>query len=187
LRDFDSIYQELQPKIQRYLCNLTNEEEALDLTQTVFLKVSRSLGSFRGESSVATWVYRIATNAAQDHAASAQAKQKRLEEIFDAADALDALPDTRSPGTDREFIRKEMNACIRSVIDQLPETYRAVLLLSDFEELSNQEIAETLNVSLETVKIRLHRARAALKSSMECECSFYHDERNELACDRKKG
>jgi len=70
LEDFASIYQDFQPKIFRYLCRLSGEADAEDLTQTVFTKVSRSLGTFRGESSLATWIYRIATNTAHDHALS---------------------------------------------------------------------------------------------------------------------
>lgn len=185
MRDFDSIYKEFRPRIHRYLSNLTCEEDALDLTQAVFLKVSRSLESFREESSLSTWIYRIATNTAHDHAASSLVKQKGSEQLFDDEGTIDDLPDTGSPGTDREYIRREMNACIRAVVDQLPENYRTVLLLSEFEELTNPEIAAVLNVSIGSVKIRLHRARTGLRKAMECQCSLYHDERNELMCDRK--
>jgi RNA polymerase sigma-70 factor (ECF subfamily) len=185
LRDFADIYQEFQPKIQRYLSNLVDEAEAPDLTQTVFLKVSRSLDSFRGESSLATWIYRIATNTAYDHAASSLARQKNAEQLFPDDGSVDDLPDSGFPGTDREYIRREMNACIRGVVDQLPGNYRTVLLLSEFEELTNTEIAAILDISLDTVKIRLHRGRTALRKAMECQCSFYHDERSELMCDRK--
>jgi RNA polymerase sigma-70 factor (ECF subfamily) len=185
LKDFDSIYKEFQPKISRYLSNLINESEAPDLTQTVFLKVSKTLDSFRGESSLSTWIYRIATNTAYDHASSSLAHQKRSEEFLDEETSIDDFPDLCEQGTDKEYIRREMNACIRSVVDQLPENYRTVLLLSEFEELTNPEIAEVLNLQLDTVKIRLHRARARLRKAMEAQCSLYHDERNELMCDRK--
>ena len=73
----------------------------------------------------------------------------------DDAWSVDDLPDTRIPGTDSECIRREMNACIRGVLEELPENYRTVLLLSEFEELSNREIAEILDLSLQSVKIRL--------------------------------
>ena len=185
MRDFEGIYQEYKPKIERYLANLSSEAEASDLTQTVFLKVSQSLDSFRGESSLSTWIYRIATNTAHDHAASSLAKQKSTEQLFDDDGSIDDLPDTGSPGSDQEYIRREMNACIRGVIEKLPENYRTVLLLSEFEELTNPDIADILDISIDTVKIRLHRARTALRKAMESACSFYHDERNELMCDRK--
>jgi RNA polymerase sigma-70 factor, ECF subfamily len=185
LRNFDCIYTEFQPKIHRYLSNLTCEDDARDLTQAVFLKVSLSLDNFREESSLSTWIYRIATNTAHDHSSSSLTKQKGSELIFDVNGSIDDLPDTSLSGTDREYIRREMNACIRSVIDQLPENYRTVLLLGEFEELTNFEVAEILNISIDTVKIRLHRGRTGLRKAMTAQCSLYHDERNELMCDRK--
>lgn len=185
MKDFDDIYQEFQPKIYRYLSNLINESEASDLTQTVFLKVSKSLESFRGESSHSTWIYRIATNTAHDHASSSLAQQKRSEQLLDEDASIDDFPDRSEQGTDNEYIRREMNACVRRVVDQLPENYRAVLLLSEFEELTNSEIAEVLNINIDTVKIRLHRGRTALRKAMESQCDLYHDERNELMCERK--
>ena len=186
MRDFDGIYKEFHPKIHRYLSNLIGEDDALDVAQAAFLNISRSLKNFRKESSLSTWIYRIATNAAHDHAASSLARQQSSEELLDEDGSIDDLPDTGFPGTDREYIRREMNACIRGVVDRLPENYRTVLLLSDFEELTNPEIAEILGISIDTVKIRLHRGRTALRKAMESQCSLYHDERNELMCDRKE-
>ncbi len=185
MRDFDSIYKEFQPKIHRYLNNLIGENDALDLTQTVFLKVSKSLVSFREESSLSTWIFRIATNSALDHAASSESKQKGVEQLLDDEGSIDDFPNTGFMGAAQECIRREMNSCIRGVVDQLPESYRTVLILSDFEEISNVEIVAILDLSLDTVKIRLHRARAALRKLLESQCSFYHDEQSELMCDRK--
>lgn len=185
LDGFDGIYEEFQPKIHRYLCNLAGDADAPDLTQTVFLKVNRSLAGFRGESSLSTWIYRIATNTAYDHASSSMAKQKDCEQLLDDDTSLDDFPDSRSEGVDREFIRREMTVCIRGLVDQLPANYRTVLLLSEFEEITNSEIAAILDISLDSVKIRLNRARTALRKAMECHCSLYHDERSELMCDRK--
>lgn len=187
MKNFDIIYQEFQPKIHRYLSRLSGESDASDLTQAVFLKVSQSLADFRRESSLATWIYRIATNTAHDHAISSRTKQLINELPFDETASLDDFPDLASPGADREYIRHEMNACIRGVVDQLPEDYRAVLILSEFDEFTNQEIAEILAVSIDTVKIRLHRARTRLREAMTCQCDLYRDERNELMCDRKAG
>ena len=69
---------------------------------------------------------------------------------------------------------------------QLPDNYRTVLVLSETEGLKNSEIAEVLGVSLETVKIRLHRARVRLKGILEANCSFYHNPCNTLLCDIKR-
>lgn len=185
MTDFNSVYEEFQPRIQRYLTSLAGEDLACDLTQTVFLKVSQSLDGFRGESSLSTWLYRIATNLARDHAVSVRARQQNREQLLPEGESLDYLPDTSRCATDSEYIRREMSACIRGVVTGLPENYRTVLLLVEFEELTNQEAADILGVSLETVKIRLHRAREVLRKAMQCQCNLYHDERNELMCDRK--
>lgn len=184
MHNFATIYEEFQPRIKRYLGSLAGEDAACDLTQAVFLKVSQSLDNFRGESSLATWLYRIATNLAHDHGASAPVKQQKLEHLLAEGESLDDLPDSASAATDSAYIRQEMNACIREVVVGLPESYRTVLLLVEFEELTNQEAAEVLGISLETVKIRLHRARQILRRAMQNQCSFYRDERNELMCDR---
>lgn len=183
--NFAEIYQEFHPKIHRYLRNLCGEADAADLTQAVFLKVSQALDGFREESSLATWIYRIATNTAHDHASSALSRQRGNEQPVDENSSLDDFPDSTAPGTEREYIRREMNACIRGVAEQLPETLRTVLILSEFEELSNTEIADILGININTVKIRLHRARTALREAMTCQCNLYHDDRNELMCDRK--
>ena len=185
MTDFDSVYTEFQPRIQRYLTSLAGEDAARDLTQAVFLRVSQALDGFRGESSLATWIYRIATNLARDHATSSRAKQQGREHLLAEGESFDHLPDTSRTATDSEYIRREMNACIRGVVTGLPENYRTVLLLVEFEELTNREAADILGVSLETVKIRLHRAREILRKAMQCQCTLYHDERNELMCDRK--
>jgi RNA polymerase sigma-70 factor, ECF subfamily len=179
-RNFEAVHQEFRPRICRYLRHLVGEAEADDLTQAVFLKVSAALPAFRGESSLLTWIYRIAINIARDHSrASGRWSSVEIESIED-------LPDSAREAADRAYIRQEMSTCIRELVEKLPEPYRAPLLLSDFEELANAQIAEILGLSLDTVKIRLHRARVRLRAAMECGCTFYRDNGNELMCDRKE-
>ena len=79
-----------------------------------------------------------------------------------------------------------MNSCIRNFIESLPENYKSVVILSELEELKNHEIADILNITLDTVKIRLHRARAQLRKKLESNCSLYQNEQNELSCDLKE-
>jgi RNA polymerase sigma-70 factor (ECF subfamily) len=187
-QDFQDIYSNFNEKLRLYLARLVGEAESEDVTQEVFLKVNASLAEFRGDSSLSTWIYRIATNTAIDHNRKSSARLK--EQTADGHLPDDSMPEESmtvdpTPPQDRQLIRKEMNDCIKGVVDGLPESYRTVLILSDLEELANNEIAEVLDISLETVKIRLHRARTRLKKELEHHCSFYKDERNELACDRK--
>ncbi|MBJ6727768.1 sigma-70 family RNA polymerase sigma factor [Geomesophilobacter sediminis] len=182
MEDFAAVYREFQPKIQRYLTNLVGEADAPDLAQVVFLKVSRSLDGFREEASLSTWIYRIATNAALDHRRAL--RHQGAEELLDE-EAVADLPDAGAERSDQRLIREEMSDCVRAMVDRLPDAYRTVLLLSEFEELSNPEIAGVLDLSLDVVKIRLHRARTRLREAMRVQCTFYRDERSALMCDRK--
>jgi RNA polymerase sigma-70 factor (ECF subfamily) len=183
--EFASIYREFKPRVLRYLGRLVGEEDAADLAQEVMLKVNKSFAGFRGDSSLATWIYRIAANTAHDHRLSSHIRQRKQTLPLGGEDVSIQLIDHTAPGTDQEYIRREMTSCIRGVVEQLPENYRAVLLLSEFEEFSNAEIAQILDLSIDTVKIRLHRGRTHLRRSLTCQCDLYRDENNELACDRK--
>ncbi len=184
--DFSKIYDEYYPKIVRYLTRLVGELESEDAAQETFVKIDRSLEGFRGESSLSTWIYRIATNTAMDHLRKPSSKRSmQSTEDRDLPGDEDAGSADDRPLLDTLLIRKDMNECIRGIVDSLPENYRTVLVLSEFEGLTNAEIAEVLGTSLDTVKIRLHRARTRLRKELQAKCNFYHDDRNELACDRK--
>jgi RNA polymerase sigma-70 factor (ECF subfamily) len=185
-RDFQEIYVEYYPKIVGYVRRLVGGLDAEDAAQEVFVKISQALDRFRGESSLATWIYRIATNTALDHVRKASShKTIQLPEEDLVPSGTDSIPRDNEPRLDTVLIRKDMNECIRGLVNELPENYRTVLVLSDLEGFTNAEIGDILGISLDTVKIRLHRARLALRKSMDRTCELYHDERNELSCDRK--
>jgi len=192
--EFHNIYDVYRPKIIRYLAHLVDKRDVEDLTQEVFMKVSRALKTFRGESQLSTWIYRIATNVAFDKLRSPsfrQTGQKSLSEESIAEgekEIVDKDPWTgeRLPSVETSLIRKEMNECIRGIVEKLPENYRMVVVLSELEGFKDDEIAEILGVSLHTAKVRLHRARTRLKKELETQCNFYRDERNEFACDLKE-
>lgn len=78
----------------------------------------------------------------------------------------------------------KMNACLREFVERLPAHYRPVLLLSEVEGFTNEEIAALLRITLDNVKIRLHRGRARLRAELQSGCTLERDEHNELACDR---
>lgn len=178
--DFLQVYSEFHPRIQRYLARLLGPGEADDAAQDVFAKVSQALPYFRGESSLSTWMYRIATNTAYDRLRSPSFQPAGEVPLDNAAPVHD-----RSSGVDQTLVRTEMNDCIAEYIARLPASYRSVVILSEHEGLTNQEIADALGVSLDTVKIRLHRARARLRRDLGSGCSFYRDDRNEFACQPK--
>jgi len=191
--EFRRIHETFHPKILRYLTRLAGESEAEDLAQIVMLKVSEGLPSFRGEASLLTWIYRIATNAAFDRLRRSGSRQAEEQDALRAVPAqpefdsdLESFPlETQSPSVEATAIREEMNACIREFIGRLPESYKTVMLLSELEGFKNAEIAEILEVSLDTVKIRLHRAREMLRKELQSGCSFHREEGDDFACDRK--
>ncbi|MDF1553681.1 MAG: sigma-70 family RNA polymerase sigma factor [Deferrisomatales bacterium] len=190
-REFDTVHDEYRQRILHYLEGMVGAAEAEELTQETFLKVSRALSEFRGESRLSTWVYRIATHVALDRLRS-RSFQERLRSLSTEEDKVaGALPDAdvwsgeEKPSVTQSLAREEMNACIRGVVEELPENYRAVLVLSEFEGLKDREIAEIVGDSLGAVKIRLHRGRARLKAALETKCTFHRDERDVFGCEPK--
>ena len=183
--DFKSLHDQFRPRVLRYLTRLVGETDADDLTQSVMLKVSEGLAGFRGDSSVSTWIYRIATNVALD-----RLRQKRHQPLTETAyefDEDDLPPAAHSESVEATAIRGEMSACIGEFVTRLPENYKTVMVLSDLEGFKNDEIAATLGITVDTVKIRLHRARERLRKDLQEGCTFYRDDSAELACDRKPG
>ena len=189
-RSFQEIYERFQPGVLRFLSRLVGQEEAEDVAQEVFLRVDRGLEGFRGESSMGTWIYRIARNAALDRLRSQpawleNARQLRAHDSDeDPLDIVSQLPDERA-SLERHLIGKEMSECIRGRVDTLPESYRRVLVLSELVGMTNAEIASALGVSEGAIKIRLHRARSLLREDLGTHCTLYRDERDELGCDPK--
>lgn len=180
LPDFPAVYREFHPKISRYLARLMGPTDAEDVTQEVFAKVSQALPQFRGAASISTWIYRIATNAAYDRLRSRSSHGRS-----DLAIDEDTPVEDRSPGVEQTLVRTEMNACIDAYIARLPASYRSAVILSEEEGLTNAEIADALGVTVDTVKIRLHRARARLRKELGSGCDFYRDAGNEFACEPK--
>ncbi len=188
-RDFSNIYKEYYPKISRYLTRLVGDHEAEDVAQVVFEKVGNNLSAFKGESKISTWIFRIATNAALDRLRSSS--YKRTSSGTQAPVPLQTVENldvafNRPTAPDQKVNRDEMSECVREFVDRLPTDYRTVLILNELEGFTNKEIADILQISLDTAKIRLHRARAKLKKELQHGCDFYHDDRSELACDRKQ-
>ncbi len=182
--NFDEIHSEYRRPIQSYLLRITQSQAAAeDLTQETFLRVHRSLADFRGDASISTWVYRIATNAARDHFRRKPAR----ETVSSPSDAEvgQRVIDDRTPPPPQAAAQLEMSDCVQRYILRLPPTYRSVLVLYEYQGLKAREIAEVLGCSLQNAKIRLHRARAKLKEAMEAGCQFSYDERNVLVCDGK--
>jgi RNA polymerase sigma-70 factor, ECF subfamily len=176
--DFPRVYDEFHVRIRRYLARLGGPADADDLMQETFARVSQALAGFRGEASLSTWIYRIATNVALDRT------RRRGFQIYAHAAQPDALATLSTiPVIEQDISRREMSTCVRDYVDQLPPEYRTVVVLSELEELPDRQIADVLGISLEAAKIRLHRARARLREMLKEGCDFSRDERNEFTCD----
>jgi RNA polymerase sigma-70 factor (ECF subfamily) len=133
-----------------------NEEEARDVLQEAYLLAFRALPRFEGQSRLSTWLHRIVVNAALMRLRSRKARpEESIEPLPESAESL--------------LSRRETCDTVRAAIDRLPETYRTVLLLRDIEELDTCEVAELLGVTPNAIKIRLHRARQALRELLDRE------------------
>ncbi|MGI8908006.1 MAG: sigma-70 family RNA polymerase sigma factor [Candidatus Sumerlaeaceae bacterium] len=149
-----------------------NYEEALDLTQEVFLNCFRKIENFKGDSALSTWLYRITVNTAKNRWKYQQSRglnrTTSLDAPMDAADEErvkqypDSQPTPRKVATDREQM-----AFVEEHLQRLGDEHREVLVLRYIEELAYEEIADILKLSLGTVKSRIHRARAELKDIMQ--------------------
>jgi len=188
--EFQSVFSEFQKPVYNYVLRMVKDRSlAEELTQDVFIKTYKSLSEFRGESKVSTWIFRIATNACLDYFRSRPHKKDEKTDLLSPDDLLTStLPDgeQKPPEADEELINVEMSSCVREYIDNLPDEYRAVILLHDIQGFTNPEIAGITGTTLENVKIRLHRARRKMKEVFSSGCSFYRDERNVLRCVRKE-
>src|SRR3990167_8739707 len=176
--DFQRVYDEFHLRIRRYLVRLGGPGDADDLTQETFARASQALAGFRGEAALSTWSYRIATTVALDRARSPRFQLQAHTAEPEALAALGTMP-----VIEQDIASREMSACVRDYVDQLPADSRTVVILSELEELPDREIAEILGISLEAAKIRLHRARARLRQLLEQGCDVSRDERNELTCE----
>ena len=150
---------------------LRNDEDAREALQDAFVSVFRAVGGFTGESRLGTWLHRIAVNAALMKLRTRRRHpETSIEELLPKfqADGHAQLPSEAWAESASELLeRKETRELVRQEIDSLPDTYRVVLLLRDIEELSTDEVAKLLDATPNAVKIRLHRARQALRTRLD--------------------
>lgn len=150
--------------IQLALNLLGDRDEALDLSQEVFLRVFRTIGRFRGQSSLKTWIYRIAVNQARNRHRFWRRRHRADQVSLDAHVATHG--DFRSgseSGPDRVLAQKELAARLERALADLPFDQRTAIVLREVDGLSYEEIAYSLGVAVGTVKSRLTRARQTLR------------------------
>jgi RNA polymerase sigma-70 factor (ECF subfamily) len=147
---------------------LRSDEDARDALQDTFLQASRGISRFEGGARLSTWLHRIAVNACLMKLRSRgrrpeQPIEELLPRFYEDGHRVDPGPAWRTEGPD-PVEQRETRALVREAIDRLPEIYRNVLLLRDIEGLDTEETARLLDVKVDTVKVRLHRARQALRA-----------------------
>lgn len=160
LNDF---WQEHRSRLRGYIAKRVREPEAVDdIVQDVFLKASENLPSLQARGSIAAWLYRIAANAIVDH--------------YRALRPWEELPDDiAAPEVQRDYVI-ELARCLQPLIAELPETYRAALVLSELEGLPQKVVAERLNLSLSGAKSRVQRGRERLRQRL-LDCCDIESER----------
>jgi RNA polymerase sigma-70 factor (ECF subfamily) len=144
---------------------MDDPEDAADVTQEVFLKVFRKIDAFRGDSSLKTWIYRIAVNEAHNHRrwfGRHRGQEVALEPAAGQRGVEDLVPD-RGPSPYESARDRETHALIERALKQVSAHYRTVLVLREIEGLGYEEIAGILEISLGTVKSRILRGREALR------------------------
>ncbi len=177
---FRDIAGEMAEPLRRYLERYVGDPAvAEDLSQETLMRVHKGLAFFAGRSSIKTWVFSVANRVAADYLRQPD-RRTRIVELDEVEEPIDP-----EPAIDEQMVVGEMNDCIRDVIDSLPDSYRAALILHDLEGLSAEQTAEICDCSVATAKIRIHRARRRLKSALTTHCEFYLDQDSVFRCDRK--
>ena len=155
---FSILVQRHKEKVRNIVyLTLGNHDLVDDIAQEVFLTIYKNLGSFRFESQFTTWLYRITVNKCKDHL-----RKMRIRNIFTPIKDND-----EDPGYETSPETADLKEIVHKAIDQLPDKLRIPLLLKDIEGLSYQEIAESVQCEIGTVKSRIFRAREGLKNLLK--------------------
>lgn len=165
---FDEVVDHYEKKIFNLIFRLVCDwEDAADLTQETFVAAFRAYDSFRGESSVYTWLCRIAINRCKNRFRSRD-KQRDIEGLsLDETNLAETTATDGRSNPEKSLEQSELRNHVEQAIARLPDDYKIVVLLRDLQGLSYQEIAEATELSLDVVKTRLARGRAMLRRVLE--------------------
>ncbi len=169
---FEDLVRHESPRLYRLIVRIVRDpDEARSVLQETFLQAFKGLKGFRGDAKLTTWLYGIAINQARASLRRSRRYQTleeedidRLQPSFRSGEFADRL---KSWNPDRVTELAERQRLVREAIDQLPENYRMVVILRDIEELSTAEAARILQISEGALRVRLHRARQALRSLLD--------------------
>ena len=171
---FETLVNERSGEIYGLLYRLTeSSEEARDLTQETFLRAFQSIGHFRGESDLRTWIYRIAINQARNRWRWWRRRRRDATVSIDApapngqASLIGMLASDNGNNPERETLAHERERVLRKALSSLKPVYREAVVLRDIEGFAYEEIAVALQISVGTVKSRLARGRQELRRKLE--------------------
>ncbi len=175
---FEELVRRYRDRIFRLAHGMTKTTaEAQEVVQDTFLSLFRGLHSYRGQSTVASWIYRIAANSAlmrlrRGRRHALVSIEDRPSAWYDDGKRWIVPPGEWSRTPDEKLLTRELGSRLDAAIGRLPEQYRVVLLLRDVEGLDITNVAETLGLTVPTVKSRLHRARLFVRAELE---SYFDD------------
>jgi RNA polymerase sigma-70 factor (ECF subfamily) len=157
--DFEEIYRQQASRIYSLACRMAGSpEDGEDLLQEIFLQAYRKLGSFKGDSTVGTWLYRLALNHCLDYVRSRQAKMKKLTESLDGQTAIEPSARRETP-----IARLDLDRAL----ERLPDGCREAFVLHDVEGLDHKEVAELLGIAEGTSKSQVFKARLKLRALLK--------------------
>lgn len=165
---FATLVERYQDRVFRLLGRFTRDAaETEDLAQEVFLKLYRKLDTFQQDSAFYTWLYRIAVNTATDHLGRRKRRRLQLVEDHEVLDATRTQDHAERDGAAAPLLEAEVHEVTRRVLEGLPEIYRTILVLREYEDMSYTDMAATIGCSIGTVESRLFRARKRFKEALE--------------------
>lgn len=157
--DFEEIYRQQAPRIYSLACRMAGSaEDGEDLLQEIFLQAYRKLKGFRGDSSVGTWLYRLAINHCLDYVRSRQARMTKMTESLEAQTAMEPVARGDSPIARLDLER---------ALEQLPDGCREAFVLHDVEGLDHKEVGERLGIAEGTSKSQVFKARMKLRALLK--------------------
>ncbi len=165
---FDLLVLKYQHKIVNLVMRYVRDpEQALDITQEAFIKAYRALPNFRGDSAFYTWMYRIAVNTAKNHLAAQRRRPMDIELDLQDPDQYDLharLKETDTP--EGVTLSQELKETVEKAIAALPDDLRTAIILRELEGMSYEEIAQTMDCPVGTVRSRIFRARDAISKKV---------------------
>lgn len=171
----ESFIKDYNDALYRYLRKITGSgEDAEDILQESLIKIAESLSSLNDPLRIKTWAFRIVTNTAMDFFR----KNKKVNYVEFDEKLYD--PEIKEDDIEDKIIVDEMNECIRGEMSRIAPNYNNVLILYYFEHMNISEIASICDISLATVKIRLHRGKKLLNKILSEGCNFYYDKNSNI-------